>query len=85
MLTDRPLREVLCHGAVSRTCANQDMCRVQQRVGCIVGRSLVDYSLVGERLVDGQVCAAISQGVLAEQDGRCQSLDGVGDVFVIPF
>jgi hypothetical protein len=60
------------------------VCRVEQRIGSVVGGGLVDGGLVGKLLVDGEVGAAVGDGVFLEENGRSQGLNGVGNVLMIP-
>lgn len=60
------------------------MCGIEQRIGRVVSGSLVDGGLVGKRLVNRQVGPAVSDGVLLEENGRSQGLNGIGNVLMIP-
>lgn len=60
------------------------MCGIEQRIGRVVGGSLVDGGLVGKRLVDREVGAAVGNGVFLEENSRSQGLDGIGNVLMIP-
>jgi hypothetical protein len=60
------------------------MSRIQQGIRRIISTSLVDGRLVLQLRRDRQVRAAISDGVLIEQDSGCQCLNRVRDVLVVP-
>jgi hypothetical protein len=60
------------------------VCGIEQRIGRVVGGSLVDGGLVGKLGIDGEVGAAVGDGIFFEENGRSQGLDGIGNVLMIP-
>lgn len=82
--TDSPLRKLIRHLLILRTLPNQNMCRVQQRIARIIGSSLVNSRLILQLCRDGQVRAAVGNGILIQQDRSRERLDRIRDVLVVP-
>lgn len=60
------------------------MRRVEQRIIRIISRSLINRRLILQLCRDGQVRAAIGNGIFIQQDRRRQRLDRIRDVLVVP-
>lgn len=83
-LANEPLGKGEGHLGVGRIGANEKVGGVEERVVGLVASRLVDDGLVGQLLVERQDGASVGDGVLLQQDGSGQSLDGECNVLVVP-
>lgn len=64
--------------------SDQKVGRVQKRIVSTVRAGLVNDCLVAQLGIQRQIRAAISDGVFIQQNGSSKSLDGEGNILVIP-